>query len=170
MSNTSPPVPTSAIVNCSVNMVLLAVNAYKMLFNPKSALMDPLYPIFVKLFNLPEFAIKTTTNADGIEEPELDIFALQLTTVIAILCAHSAVIYAVMLFHRQWEFIYMNVLTKAIGVVAVGAMAWKVFPERASPPIALFVIWDAMCVLHLWFVLGTAKGSSKGVVAKGKTA
>ncbi|EPS36975.1 hypothetical protein H072_9448 [Dactylellina haptotyla CBS 200.50] len=169
MSSTSPPVPTSAIVNCAVNMVLLTMNAYKMIFDPKGALADPLYPIFVKLFGLPEFAIKTAINANGTEEPVLDAFTLQLTTIIAILCAHSAVLYAVMLIHRQWEYIYMTVLSKAIGIVAVGIMAWTLFPERASPPIALFVIWDSLCVLHLWFVLGTAKGSSNGI-AKAKKA
>ncbi|KAJ6262923.1 hypothetical protein Dda_1481 [Drechslerella dactyloides] len=167
--SSSPPVPTSAIVNCVVNMILLSMNTYKMLFDPKSALADPLYPIFVKVFRLPNFAIKTHIGPSGVEEPELDIFTLQLTTIIAILCAHSAVLYGVMLIHRQWEYMYMTVLSKAVGVVAVGAMAWTMFPERASPPIALFVVWDSLCVTHLWYVLGTAKGSSKGLV-KGKTA
>ncbi|KAF3910452.1 hypothetical protein ABW20_dc0107642 [Dactylellina cionopaga] len=139
-----------------------------MIFDPKGALADPLYPIFVKLFGLPPFAVKTQINAAGVEEPVLDAFALQLTTIIAILCAHSAVLYAGMLYHRQWEYIYMTVLSKAVGIVTVGIMAWTLFPERASPPIALFVVWDCMCVLHLWYVLGTAKGSSKGLV-KGKT-
>ncbi|EGX52341.1 hypothetical protein TWF173_005444 [Orbilia oligospora] len=168
-ASSSPPVPTSAIVNCVVNMVLLGLNAYKMLFDPLGALSDPLYPYFVKIFRLPNFAIQTQINEFGVEEPVLDPFTMQLTTVIAILCAHSAVLYAVMLIHRQWEYIYMTALSKAVGVVGVGIMAWTLFPERASPPIALFVVWDTMCVLHLWYVLGTAKGSSKGMV-KGKTA
>ncbi|KAF3939676.1 hypothetical protein ABW19_dt0205587 [Dactylella cylindrospora] len=158
-----PPVPTSAIVNCVVNMILLALNSYKMLFNPQAALTDPLYPIFVKIFKLPNFAIKTHINDAGEVEADLDVFTMQLTTIVAILCAHSAVLYAVMLYHRTWEYIYMTVLSKAVGVVSVGSLAWFLFPERASPPIALFVVWDSLCVLHLWFVLGTAKGSSKGV-------
>ncbi|KAK6357936.1 hypothetical protein TWF730_007292 [Orbilia blumenaviensis] len=169
MSTPSPSVPTSAIVNCVVNMVLLTLNAYKMLFDPVGALSDPLYPYFVKLFRLPNFAIQTQINEAGIEEPILDPFTMQLTTIIAILCAHSAALYGVMLINRQWEYIYMTVLSKAVGVVGVSVMAWSLFPERASPPIALFVVWDTMCVLHLWYVLGTAKGSSKGMI-KGKMA
>ncbi|KAK6501197.1 hypothetical protein TWF481_009041 [Arthrobotrys musiformis] len=164
----SPPVPTSAIVNCVVNMILLGLNAYKMLFDPLGALSDPLYPFFVKLFGLPNFAIQTKMNEFGVEEPVLDPFIMQLTTIIAILCAHSAVLYGVMLFNRQWEYIYMTVLSKTIGVVGVGVMAWTLFPERASPPIALFVVWDSMCVLHLWYVLGTARGTSQGLVVKGE--
>ncbi|EWC44709.1 hypothetical protein DRE_06487 [Drechslerella stenobrocha 248] len=140
-----------------------------MIFDPKAAVADPLYPFFVKVFGLPNFAIKTRITASGVEEPDVDILTLQLTSIIAILCAHSAALYAVTLINRQWEYIYMTVLSKSVGVIAVGAMVWIVFPERASPPIALFVVWDSLCVLHLWYVLGTAKGSSKGVAtAKAK--
>lgn len=139
-----------------------------MLFNPQAALADPLYPLFVKIFKLPNFAIETEVNAAGETVAVLDQFTMQMTTIIAILCAHSAVLYAVMLVHRQWEYIYMTALSKLLGVVSVGAMAWYLFPERASPPIALFVVWDSMCVLHLWWVLGTAKGTSRGLV-KAKT-
>ncbi len=108
--------------------------------------------------------MKTQINEAGEEEPDLDIFTMQLTTIIAILCAHAAVQYAVMLINRQWDYIYMIALSKLFGVVSVAATAWFLFPERASPPIALFVIWDVGCVTHLWYVLGTLKGTSRGAV------
>jgi len=155
--STKVTLPTSAIVNCAVNMVLLTVNAIKMVVDPVGALNDPLYPFFIKTFNLPPFAVKLDPVT---ETPILTPMDLQLTTILAILCAHAAVIYAVMLYHRTWEFCYMTVASKAIGVVLFTVVVWFLFPERASPPIALFAIWDGLCVLHLGIVLGTFKGIS----------
>jgi len=53
----------------------------------------------------------------------------------------------------------MTVTSKGIGIVLIATMAWVLFPERASPTTALFVIWDGLCTLHLGYVLGTFSGN-----------